>query len=386
MNIIENILRSEFVSSFKKPLEVMAVLQDYYGQDNVDIAWVDLDEVINRLIAEDRFTNLSEDDLHVRFPYGTLYEVLRYFGYKTSPEITVYLPEVKITNEYRESSVIKDVFVRIVVSVDGCLVGTLSITRSSFSLAEYISGYIHPHVPLFSGTPHFSNPCLGTGPLTDTIPVLNTEFDEGMWRVFCVQLHEFLQTESVKGGPFLRQTSVGAPAGDVVYKTINPIISVGGFHTMAPHEGIIVEFVDWLIDNANIEFAYKNGSFRLGMPIDECALLISNLFIQWVNSAHDWKYISNLEHIEPMLMFCAKKDGRFVRYGNSWRNALRNNGDVMFPFRGKPVHFSIKNSSTDNIVVKLLSPSVISRILYTLLNVINITYESEFNGKAISCV
>lgn len=386
MSIIENILRSEIVGSFKKPLEVMAILQDYYGQDNVDIVWVDIDEVINKLVAEDRFTNLSEDDLHVRFPDGILYGVLKYFGYRTSPEIIVYLPEVKITNEYGESSVIKDVFVRIVVSTEGKLVGTLSITRSTLSVAEFMLGYVHPHVPLFSGMPTFSSPCLGVGPLVDTIPVLNTEFDEGMWRVFCVQLHEFLQTESVKGGPYLRQSSVGVPTGSVAYKDINPIMDLDGFYSASAQEGIIVEFVDWLIDNANIEFAYKNGSFRLGMPIDECALLISNLFIQWVNSTRDWKCTGDLTHIEHMLMLCAKKDGRFVRYGNSWRNALRNNGDVMFLFRGKPVHLLVESYLAGNSAVRLLNPPIVSRILYTLLNIINITYESKFNGKAISCV
>lgn len=394
MSIFTDTLQQEIDEAFKYPLKVMAIFQDYYGQDHVDMEWFDPEYVMQALLSMEEdldgnpmeingFAGLSEVALHDMFPDGILHKALSYLGLDKMPGIIVHLPIVKVTNEFNESSIIRDVFVRMIVTTSGELDGVFKVTRSTFTVSELVHGYIHPHVRLFDAMPSYNPPCLGRGPLINTIPALNSAFDEDMWRLFCVQLHEFLQTESISGGPYLRQNAVTlAHNRDRFYN--DKALLVKDFAEILSHEGLIIEFVSWLIDHADIKFGYSGGSFRLGMTIDEFGLLISNLYIQWINTTDNWRDVADESCVRGVLLPCIKHKGMFSLI----RKKIEVQGineRVMFIFRGDLVKVSVVDAAEERCVL-LLQPDIVSRILHTFLNIINITYGTEYNKKGISSI
>lgn len=114
--------------------------------------------------------------------------------------IYIYFPEITITNENNHFHKIYDTFIRVET---GDRI-RFSIKRTTFTEEEYKAGYIHSHAPC-RHINHWQYMCLGTGPIGSTITSLTVDKDnEDLWKLFFIELNEYLQTESLSGGPYIR--------------------------------------------------------------------------------------------------------------------------------------------------------------------------------------
>ena len=145
---------------------------------------------------------------------------------------------------------IRGLYVRIIIRPTGEIVGLFNIGRSIYTEAEVKAGYVHSHVP--SRSPDhlnvFNTPCLGTGPIKSTISILNKEFDENQWLLFCRQLDQYVHTESLIGVPYIRMSRVGE-INRTPSKEVHLNIDTTLFHSLKQCDINWLDFISYLIHN-----------------------------------------------------------------------------------------------------------------------------------------
>ena len=110
--------------------EIKTIFEDYFGEDKVDLQ--------------------DSDDVDVK-------------------NILVHFPSVIVTNENHKSEVIYDLFAKIQVHTSGRIEGKFKLARTTYTKQQALSGYTHSHVPRSTLLGDFAKPCLGSGPLNNTI-------------------------------------------------------------------------------------------------------------------------------------------------------------------------------------------------------------------------
>ena len=155
----------------EKPLKVYEIFKDFFGENLVDLQG---------------FPNLD--------PESPALGESGYSGY-----IIVRFPDVTVTNEHDRSVDIKEVYVKLRIDHTGSLIGKFGLSRAHFPMSHLKSNYAHSHIPGIPslGTP-FLDPCLGSGPINNTINSLNVDFDEDLWSLFCLELQKNREKESEK--------------------------------------------------------------------------------------------------------------------------------------------------------------------------------------------
>ena len=157
--------------------EIVNIFNDYFGEDKVDLK-----------SPEDRSSGW---------------------------DIIVYFPEVTVTNEKHQAVKIYDLFAKVPIREDGVhLYDKFYLMRSTYTHAQAISGYTHSHIPRSTSLGDWGIPCLGTGPINSTIYTLehiSESFEEikPFWELFCRELDEYTQVESLSGGPYIRMETIG---------------------------------------------------------------------------------------------------------------------------------------------------------------------------------
>lgn len=276
-------INSQYESLMEKPLEIFRVFSEYFGEDKVDLQGY-------RTKAE--FTNYVLRGMTPR-------EALCTSVKNNVPCFTllVWFPEVRITNENNKFTYVKDLYVKIFIDISGQLSGKFYINRATYTHAQLRCRYIHSHVPgLDTINPaSFKTPCTGEGPINNTISSLNMVYDIDLWQLFCSELEDFVQTESIAGIPYKRLESLGGEvtggnSNGFSYVMFNneawyrfsddvPIIDVR-------HE-FILDFVRYLLKSKVLPMEYSNGTYSIGMSPVQATILISNKFIEWFNKENN---------------------------------------------------------------------------------------------------
>lgn len=245
---------------YEKLINIRTFAEDIYGKDRVDL----------------QIPTLEEFD-----PQCTNIEHLLY----------IYFPEVHLTNELGQSALLKKLWVRVLISTTGRLVGMFEMCRTHVTVNQLLAGFVHSHISIDSFN-RFSSPCLGSGPIRVTQGTLQNGYNEGIWRLFFVELERFVAVESLNGGPFKRLSNIPVVAG---YK-IETYISLPkgttksplGLHYYNQNTNIIndlyEQFIEKLINDKVITLNYINDRFDIGKPFPQMCLDISNSYIEWYNS------------------------------------------------------------------------------------------------------
>lgn len=122
-------------------------------------------------------------------------------------KIIVWWPEVIVSNEYNKSCVIKDLYALVRICNDGTLSGSFRLNRSSYSYDQWKTKYCHSHVQRIyrseDNLTYWREPCLGSGPIRQTISSLQLDFDEDVWRLFIFELDQYVRHESIEGVPIV---------------------------------------------------------------------------------------------------------------------------------------------------------------------------------------
>lgn len=409
IKLIEEKIEELYNSLMDKPLRVLDIFNDFFGEDKVDMqgywsldkfkSWMNIEPLSTyipngNIVSMNRndwsmyktwaITDLSEDQVEKVVNVLTDTTVKERIGNAkfNGIFILVHFPHVRVTNEHDRFVDINHLWAKVKVMYNGTLNGGFTLNRSEYTLLHIISDYMHSHIrsiPTNDFT-QFQNPCTGSGPINGTISALNRDYDEDMWNMFCLELSKYVTVESVAGRPYNYLERLGTNGMEV---------GVDGFITyLSPsyYGNIIVpskfkEFVRYFINSKKLKFNYVNGSYSIGMSLIEFIVLISNEFIKWYNDQFNKEKLTakfaDLKR-NNILRECIIDNGKiyYDRGRNNVNSYAQYIGKKVCVFKGKEITVDI----TDIAEVRNENKSIILDtwtalyILTTILKVLNYRY------------
>lgn len=409
IKLIEEKIEELYNSLMDKPLRVLSIFNDFFGEDKVDMqGYWDLDKFkswinivpLSTYIPNGAIVSMNRNDWSM---YGTqaitdlpgdqVEKVVNVLTDNRVKErignakfngifILVHFPHVRVTNEHDRFVDINHLWAKVKVMYNGTLNGGFTLNRSEYTMLHISSGYMHSHIssiPISDFT-QFQNPCTGSGPINGTISALNRDYDEDMWNMFCLELSKYVTVESIAGRPYHYLERLGTNnmrmGADRFITYLSP-----DYYKDALSSDKLKEFVRGFINSKKLKFNYVNGSYSIGMSLIEFIVLISNEFIKWYNDQFDKNVLTakfaELKR-EGILKECIIDNGKI--YYDEGRVNVNNYaqyiGKKVCIFKGREITVDI----TDIAEVRNENKSIILNartalyILATILKVLNYRY------------
>lgn len=388
--------------------EILQVFIDCYGEDNVDIQLnvsfddfaLSLYDTLHRNLVDNGYyiplvdcTKCTIKDLIARYKQDKNTYIKKYIDiYSISVYVLIYFPKITVTNENDESIDIEEVYIRVPINRYGKLVSSFEIIRTKYSYEQYESGYMHSHA--HSGISKTSRDwrgmCLGSGPLVTTTHTLKNSYDLDIWRLFCIELDEYLKVESVAGVPYIRMNRVGNNSDLYNYN-----ITSDGYHDIQYRiQGYFPFFKDFLkffirkICNNERYFSFRDNDIDLAISNEQFAIIISKYFIEYCNYNNEETEI-NIDFIISDFMVKVQRDVsgvlKYYRQTNPRSHTNESLSDIKaLTFKGqdKYVKIDAKAETSQNKEIYLLNPELVSQVLNYLLKVINYGNTEEFTTNS----
>lgn len=409
IKLIEEKIEELYNSLMDKPLRVLGIFNDFFGENKVDMqgywsldkfkSWMNI-EPLSTYIPDGNIVSMGRNDWGMYetqaitdLPEDQVEKVANVLTDNRVKErignakfngifILVHFPHVRVTNEHDRFVDINHLWAKVKVMYNGTLNGGFTLNRSEYTLLHIRSGYMHSHVsniPINDFT-KFQNPCTGSGPINGTISALNRDYDEDMWNMFCLELSKYVTVESVAGVPYHHLEGLGISDMEAGIDRFITYLSPNY------HVGVITldkfkEFVRYFINSKKLKFNYVNGSYSIGMSLIEFIVLISNEFIKWYNDQFNKEELTtrfaDLKRY-GILRECIISNGKI--YYDEGRNNVNSYaqyiGKKVCVFKGKEITVDI----TDIAEVRNENKSIILDtqtalyILTTILEVLNYRY------------
>ena len=311
IKLIEEKIEELYNSLMDKPLRVLGIFNDFFGENKVDMqgywsldkfkSWMNI-EPLSTYIPDGNIVSMNMNDWSMYktwsitdLPGDQVEKVVNVLTNTTVKErignakfngifILVHFPHVRVTNEHDRFVDINHLWAKVKVSYNGTLNGEFTLNRSEYTLLHIRSHYMHSHIssiPTEDFT-QFQNPCTGSGPINGTISALNRDYDEDMWNMFCLELSKYVTVESVAGVPYNCLEKLGTNDMEVGVDRFITYLSPN-YYESAITPDKFREFVRYFISSKKLKFNYVNGSYSIGMSLIEFIVLISNEFIKWYN-------------------------------------------------------------------------------------------------------
>lgn len=406
------------------PNKILNIFNDFFGEERVDMQGFWSYEEFSDLISENKlsfffhnkddvfdsseFKNANKEDKAVienMLDDGALDNIVlndstlaTYFlpmlptaMSRISPQgfILVHFPHVRVTNEHDRFVDINHLWVKIEIKISGKGTGFFTLNRSEYPLSHIKAGYLHSHVPSisFADFSWFMTPCLGTGPIRNTVSTLAIEYDEAIWKLFCLELDKYVRVESISGMPYKYLENIGK--NDMIYGESDFNMLCGKYvegNTCPLSKEDIRDFVKYLIGSKKLKFNFINGSYGFAMSYLDYRILISNEFIKWYNQRYNLG-VSNL-HYEDLinsgvLRKCIISNGKIQYFLNEYNNDNSTyyiyEGRKVCTFKGKPINVHIVDDSatdTTNEIV-LIGTYITEIIAKAVLTIVNYKYGRE---------
>ena len=374
-------IKKAYNEIIRKPLEILEIFNDFFGEDAVDL---------QGLITLEQFELLPGRDRTISYINGNY----------VRPYILVHWPKVRITNEHDKYEDITHLYARIRITYEGLLVDKFRLNRSEYTVKHMMCGYMHSHIssiPTGNFT-EFQLPCTGSGPINTTMYSLEGHYDPDIWRLFCLELDKYVHVESLAGVPYhrLEELTIGRRRGSSsrVYHTIKYILKettfVGGERRLC--YPALAEFTVYLINRNVLRFAYVGNGFSVAMSPEEFYTVISNEFINWFNK----KYAGDTTNrvcglLTAQLTKVKRKDGAFFVESNAGIpdiNSLRSyESQPVCAFKGQVITIHISDleeqasATADRNEVTLLRENLACFILTKILTVINDKYGKQTDNS-----
>ena len=416
-------LRHLYDELMEKPNEIKRIFEDFFGEDKVDmqgfltyeefveflntkplksyltdISILDLDReqraLVNQLWTTENAGEhpiLSDDGLISVF----LPLIKNYVGGAWFKEIfiLVHFPHVKVTNEYDRSVDIYHLYAKVIFNWMGVGKGYFGLNRSEYNVVQFRDNYMHSHmyeIPKGDFT-RFKSPCTGSGPINLTLATLATDYNEGIWQLFCLELDRYVRVESIAGIPYHRLENIGVSsrssslngfAMNTLFREYNSFDSTFKSH--------VKDFIKYILENKILSFNYINNQYGLAMSWIEYTIAISNTFIDWYNSMYkEGKVNRNYDYLicNYILYEAIIKDGKVYLFNdltNRRGNIEQYQGKYVCTFKGKEVTINItgiEEDESENKVI-LLSNHYAEIILGGILKVLNYNYGRKSNNTS----
>lgn len=370
------VLEQAYNAAMEKPLLILEVFNEFFGEDRVDMQGFASFEKIKTLFKDVEVVSINDirNVINVSTPAEKKF-------------ILVHFPHVRITNEYDKYTDVNHLYVKVCIDIDGKIRGKFALNRAEYSVLHFTNNYMHSHIssiPTYDFT-QFQIPCTGSGPINSTICSLSRDFDIDLWRLFCLELDKFMQVESIAGTPYHRLEGLIEGGGASSYR-IGSYLHIRNFNQLRIYirAGVITypkfaEFIKYVIDSDFLKFAYCNHQYVIAMSPEEYYIGISNLFIDWYNKQHALGKASfTKEELEACGMIFPVKfvGGQLLRSNSNTINYQRYVGSRICTFKGEPVLLTITGQrvNTDANDVIILAPELSDYILTKIYNVINLNY------------
>lgn len=293
--------------------------------------------------------------------------------YPHNQEIIVYWPAVVVTNENGGSETIFDLFAQVPLKEDGKhLREKFKLMRTTYTLRQARSGYTHSHISSTTSLGTWGSPCLGTGPINNTIHTLQNDpcsFDElrTFWELFCRELDDYTQVESLRGGPYIRLETIGANTRrDKTRNFLN-----GTDNTL---KWQVVPTARRLLRSGKLKFSYHHHHFDLGMSDTDFAMLATKaaweIYASQGNTIEKFIVDFNCNtHILSQGRLCATSEGRGSAY-----NPERV-GEEIIVFNGISFKLSVIGDLGNNInQLLIMDDGYLGSLKTYILHLVNATY------------
>lgn len=383
---------------FEKPLSIYDTFKEFFGEDFVDMQPKSSSSIKDYLFAkicdEASITQGNEEeDFNLSFEVSDeqleeLEDTLKNKRFI----IYVWWPRVTVTNEYDKSVNIQDLYAKIEIQNDGCIpyecTGFL-LNRATYTREQFVSNYLHSHIrniPKNDFT-KFMEPCLGTGPIRNTIATLKNDYDETTWMLFCQELSVYVTVESITGGPWKRMENIGNTSIDHSYIDYNFSDARKTYFLELFSDGDLKDFIQYYLKHGHLSLRYINEKFTWGMPYYEYIIDISNAFIDYYNefwSTHPRKLRNCFE--KGILRQFVVANGKFYKEDtdNSYVSLLDSYQDkLVLTFKGKEIHTHIIDVTQESeaSLTTVIQNEIAMYILQNILRTINFRYKNEHNDK-----
>ena len=409
-------LRQLYDELMEKPNEIRRIFEDFFGEDKVDmqgfLTYEEFVEFLNVKPLKSYLTDITILDLereqralvnslwvgenageHPILSDAGLISVFlplikSYVGAAWFKEIfiLVHFPHVRITNEYDRSVDIYHLYAKVTFNWMGIGKGFFGLNRSEYNVVQFRDNYMHSHVyeiPKGDFT-KFKSPCTGSGPINSTLATLATDYDEGIWQLFCLELDRYVRVESIAGVPYHRLENIGVSGRGSSrdrFRMLTLLRDYNSFDSMLRDN--IKDFLKYVLEKQILTFNYVNNQYGLAMSWIEYTIAISNAFIDWYNSSYkEGKVDKTYSYLidSCILQEAIIKDGKVYLSNdkNSRREDLtRYQGKYICTFKGREVTLDIvgiEEDNADNNMVVLLSDHYTEIILGGILKVLNYNY------------
>lgn len=387
---------------FSKIYDVYEVFKNHFGEDLVDLQGLPSNDEMQGIVYS--YTDIGAIDESSSFEVSDASVIIIQSRIaERRANIIIWWPRVTVTNEHNKSVVIQDLYGKVGINMEGKIPYEnwgFDLTRSTYNSAQFQSGYTHSHVPGFSiysessSITNWQHPCLGTGPIKNTINELKNSNDELTWMLFCEELARYVTVESLTGGPYRKLEEIGSAEKLKDYTDFTETYST--LREFYRHDNTPSDFYAWLkefavfyLQHGHLCFNYQNGSFKQGLSYFDYIIDISNAFIEWFNMTGNRAQIDSLFNSDTLIRSFAA-DGKFYKARRtSSLDASRFEGAQVLRFKGRNITLHIEvEQETELETTILLNHKIAMYILQNVLKIINYRYKNEHTnttgGEAIA--
>ena len=301
------------------------------------------------------------------------------FLYQFQYQIVVHFPEVTITNENNKSIIIQDLYAKVCINGLGNLCSGPLFNRATYPYIQMVRGYMHSHINGIVTNDDFTSSCLGSGPINRTINSLRLECEEGLWKLYCIELEKYVHVESLHGGPYHRLENVTGSTSSKVSSEIKMYTSFP-INNDAGLREFLINFTSILIASPELKWITKyNLGYSLGMSLSEFILVASKIFINYYNT----ELLKNNIDLPQHYLFNTNILSNYIFEDDTLAELISNEtlsssraslqGRELFIFKDKPVILNIlpKNYDPDHKNLILLSQTLCNYIATQLTYIIN---------------
>lgn len=327
------------------------------------------DYILSTVTSENILTVLG------RVTWDRFYDFLSQFQY----QIVVHFPEVTITNENNKSIIIQDLYAKVCINALGNLCSGPLFNRATYPYIQMVRGYMHSHINGIVTNEDFTSSCLGSGPIIRTINSLRLECEEGLWKLYCIELEKYVHVESLHGGPYHRLENVTGSHTTKVNSEIRMCTSFPINANTVLRE-FLINFTSILINSPELKWITKyNLGYSLGMSLSEFILVASKIFINYYNT----ELLKNNIDLPQNYLFDTNILSNYIFEDDTLAELISAEtlstsraslqGRELFIFKDKPVILNIlpKNYDPDHKNLILLSQQLCNYLATQLTYIIN---------------
>lgn len=376
----------------QKPLEVYEVFKNFFGEDYVDLQFSNSEkEVCNHI---EKYFTQSAVSPSEKGEYEVSDSLLGSLLIDVSDDylkchIYVWWSSVTVTNEFDKFIDIQDLYAKIPLTPEGCIpyesTGFL-LNRATYTKKQFCSNYLHSHIQSIpkDNFTRFMNPCLGHGPIQNTINTLKSECSEVSWMLFCQELSMYVTVESIGGGPWKRLESVGTLLRSHTHLQFH-YTDFSSVPVSFP-SSVIRQFIKYYLEHGHLSFDFIDGKYVCGMTYFDFIIDISNAFISFYNElpADDVPCSVSRLFSSFILYNYVVSNGMFYTMSDSYTESNLNayQDKLVLTFKGKEIRTRIIDSSRNDFSeVTVLSHSLSMYILHSILKIVNYQYKNDCNNN-----